>query len=128
MPMDKRAGTAAEALADVADGATVFISGFGGAGFPNVLIHALRDRSPKQLTLVVNSATHRYSVTHELIEAGLVRKVVCTAARGHSKEPSPFELQWMDGKIELNACRKVLLPSVSGPAAQAFRPSTRRSA
>src|SRR5262249_55406437 len=101
MPMDKLAGTAAEALADVADGATVFISGFGGAGFPNVLIHPLRDRSPKQLTLVVNSATHRYSVTHELIEAGLVRKVVCTAARGHSKEPSPFELQWMDGKIEL---------------------------
>src|SRR5262245_35332517 len=78
-----------------------FISGFGGAGFPNVLIRALRDRSPKQLTLVVNSATHRYSVTHELIEAGLVRKVVCTAARGHSKEASPFELQWMDGKIDL---------------------------
>ena len=101
MPMDKRASTAAEALADVADGATVFISGFGGAGFPNVLIHALCDRGPKQLTLVVNSATHRYSMTHELIEAGLVRKVVCTAARGHSKEPSPFELQWMDGKIEL---------------------------
>jgi len=103
MPIDKRAGTAAEALADVVDGATVFISGFGGAGFPNVLIRALRDRSPKQLTLVVNSATHRYSVTHELIEAGLVRKVVCTAARGHSKEPSPFELQWMDGKIELES-------------------------
>ena len=101
MPMDKRASTAAEARADVADGATVFVSGFGGAGFPNVLIHALRDRGPKQLTLVVNSATHRYSVTHELIEAGLVRKVVCTAARGQSKEPSPFELQWMDGKIEL---------------------------
>ena len=31
MPMDKRASTAAEALADVADGATVFVSGFGGA-------------------------------------------------------------------------------------------------
>src|SRR6516165_7436195 len=101
MPIDKRAGTAAEALADVADGATVFISGFGGAGFPNVLIRALRDRGPKQLTLVVNSATHRYSMTHELIEAGLVLKVICTAARGHSKEPSPFERQWMEGKIEL---------------------------
>jgi 3-oxoacid CoA-transferase A subunit len=101
MPIDKRAGTAAEALADVADGATVFISGFGGAGFPNVLIRALRDRTPRGLTLVVNSATHRYSYTHELIEAGLVRKVVCTAARGHSKEPSPFERLWMDGKIEL---------------------------
>src|SRR5438477_10048707 len=101
MPIDKRAANAAEALADVADGATVLISGFGGAGFPNALIRALRDRGPKQLTLVVNSATHRYSMTHELIEAGLVRKVVCTAARGHSKEPSPFERQWMDGKIEL---------------------------
>ena len=101
MPIDKRAANAAEAVADVADGATVFISGFGGAGFPNVMIRALRDRGPKDLTLVVNSATHRYSCTHELIEAGLVRKVLCTAARGHSKDPSPFERLWMDGKIEL---------------------------
>ena len=101
MPIDKRIGTAAEALIDVSDGATVLISGFGGAGFPNVLIRALRDRGPRDLTLVVNSATHRYSYTHELIEAGLVRKVVCTAARGHSKEPSAFERMWMEGKIEL---------------------------
>src|SRR5438034_163920 len=34
MPIDKRAATAAEALADVSDGATVFISGAGGAGIP----------------------------------------------------------------------------------------------
>ena len=101
MPIDKRAANAAEALADVSDGATIFISGFGGAGFPNFLIRALRDRAPKDLTLIVNSATHRYSYTHELIQAGLVRKVVCTAARGHSKEPSAFERLWMDGKIEL---------------------------
>src|SRR5437762_3786996 len=101
MPIDKRAANAAEALADVSDGATVLISGFGGAGFPNVLIRALRERGPKDLTLVVNSATHRYSYPHELIEAGLVRKVVCTAARGHTKEPSPFERLWMDGRIEL---------------------------
>jgi 3-oxoadipate CoA-transferase alpha subunit len=85
----------------VHDGAVVLISGFGGAGFPNVLIRALRDHGPKNLTLVVNSATHRYSYTHELMEAGLVRKVICTAARGHSKEPSAFERLWMDGKIEL---------------------------
>src|SRR5882762_7888669 len=100
MPIDKRVSLA-EALDGVSDGATVFITGFGGAGFPNVLIRALRERGPKDLTLVVNSATHRYSLTHELIEAGLVRKVICTAARGHSKEPSAFEKLWMDGKIEL---------------------------
>src|SRR6202008_4107534 len=101
MPIDKRVNSTAEALEGVSDGATVFITGFGGAGFPNRLIRALRERGPKNLTLVVNSATHRYSLTHELIEAGLVRKVICTAARGHSKEPSVFERLWMEGKIEL---------------------------
>jgi len=101
MPIDKRVASAAQALEGVSDGATVFISGFGGAGFPNVLIRALRERGPKNLTLVVNSATHRYSLTHELIDADLVRKVICTAARGHTKDASPFETRWMAGKIEL---------------------------
>src|ERR1700730_1985080 len=101
MPIDKRVNSAAEALSDVADGATVFISGFGGAGFPNVLIRPLRERAAKDLTLVVNSATHRYSLTHELLDAGLVRKVICSAARGHQKEPTAFEKLWVDRKIEL---------------------------
>jgi 3-oxoadipate CoA-transferase, alpha subunit len=100
MAIDKRIATAAEALADVADGAIVLIGGFGGAGFPNVLIRALCARAPKDLTLVVNSATHRYSTTHELIEAGLVRKVIASAARGHEKEMSAFERLWTAGRIE----------------------------
>ena len=100
MPIDKRVRFE-DALDGVPDGATVFISGFGGAGFPNALLRALRERGPKNLTLVVNSATHRYSLTHELIAADMVRKVICTAARGHDKEPSPFETRWMAGKIEL---------------------------
>src|SRR6266487_1195930 len=101
MPIDKQINSAADALKDVSDGATVLISGFGGAGFPNVLIRALRERGTKDLTLVVNSATHRYSLTHELLDAGLVRKVICSAARSHQKEPTAFERLWMDGKIEL---------------------------
>ena len=100
MPIDKRV-TLEKALDGVGDGATVFITGFGGAGFPNKLILALRDKGPKNLTLVVNSATHRYSTTHELIAADMVRKVICTAARGHDKDPSPFETRWKAGKIEL---------------------------
>jgi 3-oxoacid CoA-transferase A subunit len=100
MPTDKRVDLAS-ALDGVNDGATVFVSGFGGAGFANRLIHALAERGPKNLTLVVNSATHRYSVTHELIANDQVRKVICTAARGHDKEPSPFETRWMAGRIEL---------------------------
>lgn len=114
MPIDKRVGSAAAALADVADGATVLISGFGGAGFPNVLIRALRERGTRNLTLVVNSATHPLSLTHELIEAGLVRKVVCSAARGRGKDLSAFERLWGEGKIEL-----VCLPQ--GTFAEAIR-------
>ena len=99
--IDKRVQSAADALADVKDGATVFISGFGGAGFPNMLIRALRERAVRQLTLVVNSATHRYSRTHELIEAGQVARIICSAARGAGKELSSFEQLWKAGKIEL---------------------------
>jgi 3-oxoacid CoA-transferase A subunit len=101
MPIDKRVASAAAALADVKDGATVLVSGFGGAGFPNVLIRALREHGARELTLVANSATHRYSLTHELIEAGQVRKIICTAARGRDKDFSPFERLWVAGKIEL---------------------------
>jgi 3-oxoadipate CoA-transferase alpha subunit len=101
MAIDKRVNSAAEALAGVADGATILISGFGGAGFPNVLIRGLREAGPTNLTLIVNSATHRYSLTHELIEAGLVRKVICSAARGRGNDLSAFERLWVAGKIEL---------------------------
>ena len=101
MAIDKRVASAADAMAGVGDGATVLISGFGGAGFANHLIRALRERGLKGLTLVVNSATHRYSLTHELIEAGQVVKVICSAARGAGKDLSPFEKLWKAGRIEL---------------------------
>src|ERR1043166_8640747 len=101
MAIDKRVKDAATAMQEVKDGATVFISGFGGAGFPNVLIRALREHGAKQLCLVVNSATHRFSLTHELIENGQVRKIIASAARGRDKELSVFEELWRDGKIEL---------------------------
>jgi 3-oxoadipate CoA-transferase, alpha subunit len=101
MAIDKRVARAADALADVADGAAVMISGFGGAGFPNVLIRALREAGPRNLTLIVNSATHRYSLTHELIDAGQVRRVLCSAARGRDVNLSPFERLLKEGRIEL---------------------------
>jgi 3-oxoadipate CoA-transferase, alpha subunit len=99
--MDKRVASAAEALDGIADGATVLLSGFGGAGFANVLIRALCAQGRKDLTLVVNSATHPMSCTHELIAAGQVRKVICSAARGRGRELSPFEQLWKQGRIEL---------------------------
>lgn len=101
MPIDKRISSTSDAVKDIKDGSIVMISGFGGAGFPNTMIRALRERAPKDITIVVNSATHRLSFTHELIEDGLVKKVICSAARGPGKDLSPFEQLWKAGKIDL---------------------------
>ena len=115
MAIDKRVTGAAAAMEGVKDGATVFVSGFGGAGFPNILLRALLALGPKELTLVANSATHRYSITHELIAAGMVRHVICSAARGHDKAGlSAFEELYKAGKIGLT-----LLPQ--GTFAEAIR-------
>ena len=101
MAIDKRVSSAHAALEGVQSGAVVMMSGFGGAGFANVLIQALSELSVKDLTLVVNSATHPYSLTHKLIENRQVRKIICTAARGRGRELSVFEQQWRDGLVEL---------------------------
>ncbi len=114
MAIDKRVASAAEALAGIEDGATVMISGFGGAGFANVLIRALREQGARDLTLVANSATHPLSRTHELIENGQVRKVICTASRGRGKELSALEQLMKAGRIEV-----VCLPQ--GTFAEAIR-------
>jgi 3-oxoadipate CoA-transferase, alpha subunit len=101
MAINKIIESASATLAEVRDQATVLISGFGGSGFPNVLISALRDAKPRGLTLVVNSATHPLSVTHELIEAGMVDKVIASAGRGRERNKlSIFEELLRDGKIE----------------------------
>jgi 3-oxoadipate CoA-transferase alpha subunit len=101
MAIDKRAASAVEGIGPVKDGAVIMFSGFGGAGFANVLQEALLEIGPREITLVSNSATHPYSLTHKLIEAGLVAKVIVSAARGRGRDLSPFEELWRDGKIEL---------------------------
>ena len=101
MAINKRVASAQAAMEGVQSGAIVMISGFGGAGFANVLIQALSEHPVKDLTLVVNSATHPYSLTHRLIENRQVRKIICTAARGRGSELSVFEQQWRDGLVEL---------------------------
>ena len=101
MAIDKRIISATEAMQGIKDGATVMLSGFGGAGFANTLITALRDLGLRDLTVVANSATHPLAKTQILIEAKQVRKVICSAARGRGKELSAFEEQWKAGTIEL---------------------------
>jgi 3-oxoadipate CoA-transferase alpha subunit len=99
--IDKRVRTAAEALAGVRDGMTVMLSGFQGAGSPELLALALIETGVRDLTLISNSAGRHANAPGRLVAAGQVRKVIVSSARGLTPEPTPFEAAWARGAIEL---------------------------
>ncbi|MGO1766205.1 3-oxoadipate CoA-transferase [Advenella sp. S44] len=88
-----------EALADVFDGATVLIGGFGGAGHPTELIHALIDQGAKELTVVNNNAGNHDTGLAALIKAGRVRKMICSFPK--ASHSYVFNEMYKEGKIEL---------------------------
>ena len=54
--INKQVASLAEAVADIFDGATVMVGGFGEAGSPIELIHALIDQGATNLTVTWSSA------------------------------------------------------------------------
>ncbi len=90
---------AAEAVADVFNGATVLIGGFGEAGSPVELIHALVDQGAKNLTVVSNNVGSGHVGLAALIENRQVRKIVCSFPRTSISVVFP-EL-YRKGEIEL---------------------------
>ena len=97
--IDKRVASAEEAVADIADGATVLISGFGEAGNPTELIHALIDHGAGGLTVVNNNAGNGRQGLARLIGSGLVERVVCSYPR--SSHSYVFDEMYKSGKITL---------------------------
>lgn len=97
--INKIVHTAAEAVADVFDGATVLIGGFGEAGSPVELIHALVDQGAKKLTVVSNNAGSGHVGLAALIENRQVRKIICSFPRTSISVVFP-EL-YRKGEIEL---------------------------
>ncbi|HLV84862.1 MAG TPA: 3-oxoacid CoA-transferase subunit A [Devosia sp.] len=102
--MDKTVPDLAAALADIADGMTLMIGGFGGAGAPIELIHALIDRfratgSPTNLTIVNNNAGNGRIGIAAMIDAGMVAKMICSFPR--SADPRAFTEKYLAGQIEL---------------------------
>ena len=89
----------AEALRDIADGSTIFISGFGGAGLPILLLDALLEQGAKNLTLISNNAGASGVGIAKLVSAGRVKKMVCSFPR--QPESGAFDDLYRAGKIEL---------------------------
>lgn len=97
--MDKTIASVAEAVADIPDGATVMIGGFGGSGAPIELIHALIDQGAKDLTVINNNAGNGHVGIAALIEQKRVAKMICSFPR--SADPRVFTEQYLAGEIEL---------------------------
>ncbi|MGI4748354.1 MAG: 3-oxoacid CoA-transferase subunit A [Janthinobacterium lividum] len=97
--IDKRVCDVAAALDGIADGSTVMVGGFGAVGQPNVLIEALIEQGARDLTIVANNAgTGRVGLA-KLMEAGRVRKIVCSFPR--SSGSVVFEELFKSGRLEL---------------------------
>lgn len=91
--------SAAEAVADIFDGATIMISGFGEAGSPIELIHALIDNGAKNLTVVSNNTGSGHVGLAALIENKQVRKMICSFPR--TANSTVFPDLYRKGEIEL---------------------------
>ena len=90
------------AVADVPglkDGATILCGGFGGAGVPHDLIKAVLDLNLRDLTLVSNNAGSTDIDIAILLEAGCVRKMVCSFPRASGS--TVFADLYAAGKVEL---------------------------
>lgn len=97
--IDKILQSPAAALADVPDGATILIGGFGNAGMPSALIDALIAQGAKNLTVVNNNAGNADAGLAALIAAGRVRKVICSFPR--QTDSWHFDKAWRAGELEL---------------------------
>jgi 3-oxoadipate CoA-transferase alpha subunit len=79
--INKIVPSAEAALADIPDGATIMIGGFGGAGQPVALIDALIAQGARGLTIINNNAGNGDSGLAALIKAKKVRKILCSFPR-----------------------------------------------
>ncbi|MET7608394.1 CoA transferase subunit A [Streptomyces avermitilis] len=95
--MDKVVATALEAVADVPDGATLAVGGFGLSGVPNVLIQALHERGVAGLGVVSNNCGAMESGLAVLLAAGRIARVTGSYI-GANKE---FARQYLAGELEV---------------------------
>ncbi|MFC1411645.1 CoA transferase subunit A [Streptacidiphilus sp. N1-12] len=95
--MDKVIPTAAEAVADIGDGSSLAVGGFGLSGVPNVLIQALFAQGASALRVVSNNCGVDGAGLGLLLAAGRIARVTGSYV-GDNKE---FARQYLGGELEL---------------------------
>ena len=97
--IDKTFRSCAAAVADIGDGATILIGGFGNAGMPSQLIDALIAHSARDLTIVNNNAGNADAGLAALLKTKRVRKILCSFPR--QTDSWVFDGLYRAGEIEL---------------------------
>ena len=97
--INKQVSSLFEAVAEICDDTTVMIGGFGEAGSPIELIHALIDHGAKNLTVVSNNTGSGHVGLAALIENRQVKKMICSFPR--TANSMVFPELYNAGKIEL---------------------------
>ncbi|WP_215408998.1 3-oxoacid CoA-transferase subunit A [Janthinobacterium sp. JC611] len=97
--IDKLRSSVRDALADIHDGATVMIGGFGGAGQPAELIDGLIAHGARDLVIVNNNAGNGDTGLAALLKNGQVRKIICSFPR--QADSHVFDALYRAGKLEL---------------------------
>src|SRR5918998_3078146 len=99
MAVNKVVESAEAAIADIPDGATVMISGFGPPGQPDMVIEALLESGVSELTVINNNAGAGGQGISRLFAAKRVRKVVCSFPKAIGS--TVFDELYLAGEIEL---------------------------
>jgi 3-oxoadipate CoA-transferase alpha subunit len=97
--INKIVESAAVAVADIHDGATIMIGGFGTAGMPSELIEALIAQGARDLIIVNNNAGNRDFGVAALLATKRVRKIICSFPR--QIDSYVFDALYRAGEIEL---------------------------
>jgi 3-oxoadipate CoA-transferase, alpha subunit len=97
--INKIVATTTAAVADIPDGATIMIGGFGTAGMPSELIDALIAQGAKDLTIVNNNAGNGETGLAALLKARRVKKIICSFPR--QTDSWHFDNLYRAGEIEL---------------------------
>ncbi len=95
--MNKLVESADAAVADIGDGATVMVGGFGLCGNPENLIAALHRRGTKGLTVISNNCGTTDLGLGPLLLSRQIRKIVASYV-GENKE---FERQYLSRELEV---------------------------
>lgn len=97
--IDKTAPSCEAAVANVFDGATIMIAGFGGPGYPAQLVEALRRQGASKLIVVSNGAGNDDWGLGGLIQDGRVRRLVCSFP--NYPTATAFREHFLKGDLEL---------------------------